>query len=55
MSDAFEIAREGFLDAQSDEPLFPDADPNYATGWCIYHDCENPFSQSSLKGDTENG
>lgn len=43
MSDPMEVAREGFFDAESGEPLFEDAEPLYAMGWCIYHDCAHPY------------
>lgn len=44
MGEAWDAAQEGFNDAAGGEPLFPDADPHYALGWCNFHGCENPFA-----------
>ena len=35
---------EGRVGALGGEPLFPDADPEYARGWCAFHEIENPYS-----------
>jgi hypothetical protein len=36
---ADEAYREGFYDAQDHEPLFDDADPDYALGWRAFWSC----------------
>tara|TARA_R110001592_G_scaffold104697_1_gene294564 strand:- start:63751 stop:63945 length:195 start_codon:yes stop_codon:yes gene_type:complete len=38
----WDIAREGYADAKAEEPLFHDAHPAYAAGWCVFHDCKIP-------------
>ncbi len=38
----WDIAREGYSDAKAGDPLFHDAHPAYAAGWCVFHDCKIP-------------
>lgn len=52
----WDIAREGWLDAGDGEPLFPDAHPAYAAGWCFFHNCENPYPPTvaaATQGETK--
>ena len=37
---------EGRVDALEGEPLYSDADPEYARGWCAFHGIENPYTTS---------
>ena len=46
--DHWEAARQGYLEAADGEPLFPDAEPPYAAGWCYFHGIENPYSAPSV-------
>jgi hypothetical protein len=40
-----EANHQGFADAANGEPLFPDADQEYAAGWWSYHRQRDALSQ----------